>query len=50
MAAASWICLLLPLASAVGITLAGTAVPRRIAGYVSTATTMKMFSMALCGR
>ena len=36
MAAAAWICLLLPLASAVAITLAGTAIPRRVAGYVST--------------
>jgi NADH-quinone oxidoreductase subunit L len=47
MAAASWICLLLPLASAVAITLAGTAIPRRIAGYVSTATTMGAFGAAI---
>src|SRR5689334_13103074 len=47
MNAAAWICLLLPLASAVAITLAGTAVPRRIAGYVSTATTMGAFAAAV---
>jgi NADH-quinone oxidoreductase subunit L len=47
MAAASWICLLLPLASAVAITLAGTAMPRRVAGYVSTATTMGAFVAAM---
>jgi NADH-quinone oxidoreductase subunit L len=46
-AAASWICLLLPLASAVAITAAGTAIPRRIAGYVSTATTMGAFVAAV---
>ena len=37
MTAAAWICLLLPLASAVGITLAGTAISRRVAGYTATA-------------
>ena len=47
MAAASWICLLLSLASAVAITLAGTAIPRRIAGYVSTGTTMGAFAAAV---
>ncbi|MGN6797734.1 MAG: NADH-quinone oxidoreductase subunit L, partial [Gaiellaceae bacterium] len=47
MSAASWICLLLPLASAVAITLAGTAIPRRLAGYVSTATTMGAFVAAI---
>jgi len=36
MAAAAWVCLLLPLASALAITSGGTAIPRRIAGYVST--------------
>jgi NADH-quinone oxidoreductase subunit L len=46
-AAASWVCLLLPLASAIAITLAGTAIPRRIAGYVSTATTMGAFVAAI---
>jgi NADH-quinone oxidoreductase subunit L len=47
MAAASWICLLLPLASAAAITLAGTAIPRRVAGYVSTAATMGAFAAAI---
>jgi len=37
MQAAVWICLLLPLASAVGITLKGTRISRRFAGYISTA-------------
>jgi len=46
-AAASWICLLLPLASAIGITAAGTAIPRRLAGYVSTVTTMGAFAAAV---
>jgi len=45
-AAASWICLLLPLASAVAITLAGTAIPRRSTGYISTATAMGAFAAA----
>ncbi|HST15872.1 MAG TPA: NADH-quinone oxidoreductase subunit L [Gaiellaceae bacterium] len=47
MAAASWICLLLPLASAVAITAAGTAIPRRVAGYVSTLATMGAFGAAV---
>jgi NADH-quinone oxidoreductase subunit L len=47
MAAASWICLLLPLASAVAITAAGTALPRRVAGYISTLTTMGAFAAAV---
>ncbi len=47
MAAASWVCLLLPLASAVAITFAGTAIPRRVAGYVSTLTTMGAFVAAV---
>jgi NADH-quinone oxidoreductase subunit L len=46
-AAASWVCLLLPLASAVAITLAGTFIPRRVAGYVSTLTTMGAFVAAI---
>jgi NADH-quinone oxidoreductase subunit L len=46
-AAASWICLLLPLGSAVAITAAGTAIPRRAAGYVSTLTTMGAFVAAI---
>ena len=47
MAAASWICLLLPLASALAITLAGTAITRRVAAYVSTLTTMGAFAAAV---
>ncbi len=46
MKAAVWICLLLPLASAIAITLGGTRVSRRLAGYVSTATTMGSFAAA----
>ena len=47
MAAAAWICLLLPLASALAITLAGTRISRRVAGYVSTLTTMGAFAAAV---
>ncbi|HEY6963167.1 MAG TPA: NADH-quinone oxidoreductase subunit L [Gaiellaceae bacterium] len=47
MKAAAWICLLLPLASAVGITLAGRSIPRRVAGWISTATTAGAFVAAL---
>ena len=39
MNAAAWTCLLLPLASTVAITAAGTRISRRAAAYVSTATT-----------
>jgi NADH-quinone oxidoreductase subunit L len=46
MRAAAWICLLLPLASTVAITLGGTRISRRVAGYVSTATTMGAFAAA----
>jgi NADH-quinone oxidoreductase subunit L len=35
-----WITLLLPLASAIAITFGGTAISRRVAGYVSTLTAM----------
>jgi NADH-quinone oxidoreductase subunit L len=45
--AAAWVTLLLPLASAVVITLAGTAIPRRAAGYISTLTTMGAFAAAI---
>jgi NADH-quinone oxidoreductase subunit L len=45
-AAAAWTCLLLPLAATVAITLAGTHVPRRLTGYVSTATTAGSFVAA----
>src|SRR3954469_7844187 len=47
MNAAAWTCLLLPLASAIAITLAGTRIPRRVAGYVPTATTMGAFAAAV---
>jgi NADH-quinone oxidoreductase subunit L len=47
MTAAAWICLLLPLASAVGITLAGTAISRRVAGYTATIATMGSFAAAV---
>jgi NADH-quinone oxidoreductase subunit L len=47
MAAATWICLLLPLASTLGITLGGTMISRRLAGYIATATTMGSFVAAL---
>ncbi len=42
-----WICLLLPLASALGITLAGTRLSRRGAGIVATVTTFGAFAGAL---
>jgi NADH-quinone oxidoreductase subunit L len=47
MAAATWICLLLPLASALAITLGGTWLSRRLAGYIATATTMGSFVAAV---
>ena len=47
MNAAAWVCLLLPLASAVAITFAGTRISRRVAGYVSTVTTFGAFVAAL---
>jgi NADH-quinone oxidoreductase subunit L len=47
MAAAAWICLALPLAATIAITLAGTRIPRRVAGYVSTASTMGAFAAAV---
>jgi NADH-quinone oxidoreductase subunit L len=45
--AAAWTCLLLPLASTVLITLGGTRISRRVAGYISTATTMGAFAAAI---
>ena len=47
MNAAAWICLGLPLASTVAITAAGTSISRRVAGYVSTLTTMGSFAAAV---
>ena len=44
---AAWVCLLLPLASALAITLAGTRISRRIAGYTATLATMGAFVAAL---
>ncbi|HEX7626956.1 MAG TPA: NADH-quinone oxidoreductase subunit L [Gaiellaceae bacterium] len=47
MKAAAWICLLLPLASALAITLAGTRISRRAAAYISTLSTMGAFAAAV---
>ena len=47
MSAAAWVCLLLPLASAVAITLGGNRISRRLAGYTATVTTMASFGAAL---
>ena len=47
MNAAAWVCLLLPLASTVVITFGGTSISRRLAGYISTLTTMGAFAAAL---
>jgi NADH-quinone oxidoreductase subunit L len=46
MKAASWVCLLLPLASTVLITVAGMRISRRVAAYISTLTTMGAFVAA----
>ena len=46
MKAAAWICLLLPLASTLAITLGGTALSRRAAGWISTLTTFGAFVAA----
>ncbi len=43
---AAWICLLLPLASATVITISGTAISRRTAGWISTTTTFGAFVAA----
>ena len=47
MNAAAWTCLLLPLAAATAITLAGGRITRRQAGYLSVATTMAAFVAAI---
>jgi NADH-quinone oxidoreductase subunit L len=47
MKAAAWVTLLLPLASALAITLAGTRASRRVAAYVSTLTSMGAFAAAV---
>ncbi len=46
MTAASWICLLLPLASTVVITIGGTSLPRRAAAWISTLTLAGSFVAA----
>ena len=47
MNAAAWICLGLPLAAAIVITLGGTRMSRRTAAYISTVTTMGAFAAAI---
>jgi NADH-quinone oxidoreductase subunit L len=47
MNAAAWVTLVLPLAGALTITFAGTAISRRAAGYISTLTTMGAFAAAI---
>jgi NADH-quinone oxidoreductase subunit L len=44
--AAAWTCLLLPLASAVAITLCGTHISRRLSGYVATIAALGAFAAA----
>jgi NADH-quinone oxidoreductase subunit L len=44
---AAWTCLLLPLAAATAITLAGPRISRRTAGYLSTGTTIASFVAAV---
>ena len=43
----SWICLGLPLAAAFAITLAGTRISRRTAGFLATASTLGSFAAAV---
>jgi NADH-quinone oxidoreductase subunit L len=47
MTTAGWICLLSPLAASLGITLAGTSITRRAAGYLATASVGLSFVAAL---
>jgi NADH-quinone oxidoreductase subunit L len=47
MIASAWICLLSPLGAAVLITLAGTRIPRRLAGLVATLSVLVSFAAAL---
>src|SRR4051812_38592416 len=47
MNAAAWTCLVLPLASAVAITLCGTRISRRLAGYVATTAALGAFAAAV---
>jgi NADH-quinone oxidoreductase subunit L len=45
--AGAWVCLLSPLAGAAAITIAGTRISRRTAGWISTLTTFVAFAGAL---
>jgi NADH-quinone oxidoreductase subunit L len=45
--AGAWLCLAAPLAGALAITLAGTRIPRRAAGWLSTASVFVAFAGAL---
>jgi NADH-quinone oxidoreductase subunit L len=47
MNAAAWTCLLLPLAAAIAITLCGTRISRRSAGYVATTAGLGAFGAAI---
>jgi NADH-quinone oxidoreductase subunit L len=47
MTGAAWVCLLSPLAAALAITLLGTRITRRAAGYISTLSTFVSFGAAL---
>jgi NADH-quinone oxidoreductase subunit L len=47
MIAAAWICLLSPLAATALITLGGTRISRRLAGYLATASVLVSFAAAL---
>ena len=47
MIAAAWICLLLPLAGALAITLAGNLLPKRVAGIVATSSVAGAFVAAV---
>src|SRR5262249_24637151 len=44
---AAWICLFLPLGAALAITLAGTRISRRAAGYLATASVALAFAAAV---
>ena len=47
MVAAAWVCLLLPLAGALFITLTGNALPKKLAGVVSTGSVAGAFVAAV---
>ena len=46
-AAGAWVCLLAPLAGALAITLAGTRITRRHAGWIATLSVFVAFAGAL---